>query len=133
MNKGIVLGVKCGGDPNGNGHDCNASIKSNDRVIAIQAERIDRIKKSGGWRRGTTNHWEKNRESEDFLGCKPSVNYCMHALEINKDDIDLIIVDDLGDVESQNSEIRDFIGVNTKVERISHHLYSLSLFKANIM
>ncbi len=27
MAKDIVLGVKCGGNPNWNGHDCNVAIK----------------------------------------------------------------------------------------------------------
>ena len=45
--KNIVMDIKCGGNPNGNGYDCNVSVIANGAIVAIQAESIDRIKKSG--------------------------------------------------------------------------------------
>lgn len=118
----LVLGVKCGGSPNGNGHDCNAAIKGQNQICAIQAERIDRIKKSSGWLKGTERWWTKDRTSEEYVGSKSCIKYCLDYLGIGSDQIKLVVVDDLGDEEEQKLEISEVVGFKVKVLRISHHL-----------
>ncbi|MBE5967428.1 MAG: hypothetical protein E7255_10800 [Lachnospiraceae bacterium] len=122
MGKDIVLGVKCGGNPNGNGHDCNVAIKGKGIITAIQAERLDRIKKSSGWKKGTKNYYKKDITSEDFVGSKLCIEYCMKNISMKCKDIDLIVVDDLGDRQSQINEMHKYLKKDIRIVRVSHHL-----------
>lgn len=117
-----ILGVKCGGTPNQNGHDCNAALITNDKIVAIQAERIDRIKKSSGWKRGTKEWWDKDRNSEDYVGCKASIEYCLKEAQVSIEDVEKIVIEDLGDKEVQIREISSIFMDKKPIIRISHHL-----------
>jgi len=117
-----VLGVKCGGDPNGDGHSANAAIKHGKNIVAIQAERLDRIKKSAGWRKGISNYGDKNRNDSDFVGVTECIKYCINAMKISAEQIDLVVVDNIGKFPEQEAEIRSVVGKRCPIVQISHHL-----------
>lgn len=116
------MGVQCGGEANGNGHDCNAATIHEERIVAIQAERIDRIKKSSGWKRGTIAYWTKTIGSPEFIGSVDCIGYCLDSLKLAPEDVCLVVVDDLGQKKLQKDEIRGCVGKHVKIKRISHHL-----------
>lgn len=120
--KKAVLGVKCGGIPNQNGHDCNAAVVTEDIIVAIQAERIDRIKKSSGWRRGTKDWWKKDKNSKEYVGCKDSIEYCLKEAQVSIEDIEKIVIEDLGEETGQIKEIFSMFTNKIPIIRISHHL-----------
>lgn len=117
-----VIGVKCGGDVHGNGHDCNAAFVGQGDVVAIQAERLDRIRKSEGWKRGTVVTSGMDRQSPEFVGCRPSVEYCLQAAGATAEDVGLFVCDDLGALREQDHELKAFTGHRPRVARIGHHL-----------
>lgn len=120
--KPCVLGLKCGGNPNGDGHSANAAIKCGNEIVAIQAERLDRIKKSAGWKKGTKNFESLTRNDCEFVGIKDCVQYCLDAFGISNQNIDLVVTDNIGSYEEQEKEIRQIIGNICPIVQISHHL-----------
>lgn len=118
----LVLGVKCGGNPLGNGHDCNAALVGSGQLIAIQSERFDRIRKSAGWRRSTIVNRSMSRSSPQFVGSRTAVGYCLAGLGVAEDDVELVVVDDLGGWEEQWHELGAFTRRGTQAVRIRHHL-----------
>ena len=90
--KPCVLGLKCGGNPNGDGHSANAAIKCGNEIVAIQAERLDRIKKSAGWKKGTKNFESLTRNDCEFVGIKDCVQYCLDAFGISNQNIIIFLI-----------------------------------------
>ncbi|HEY4517430.1 MAG TPA: carbamoyltransferase C-terminal domain-containing protein [Candidatus Paceibacterota bacterium] len=98
-----VLGLKIVG------HDPGAALISGNRVVAISEERLNRIKYSTG------------------LFPKLSTPYCLQALGLKPEDIDLIVMDYVGELDEKEvlaiftkENTLDFSRAEIKV--INHHL-----------
>ncbi len=89
-------------------HDTGAALLSNDKVVAISEERLDRIK-----------------HSKKFP--KLSIKYCLDALGLKEEDIDLIMIDQV-QLRSKRNMKHDFLKwdkaqlfKNAKIEIVNHY------------
>lgn len=60
--------------------------------------------------------------SPEFIGSADCIRYCLDALHLSANDIDLVVLDDLGKKNLQEKEIYASLGKHVKIKRISHHL-----------
>ncbi|HEY4517297.1 MAG TPA: carbamoyltransferase N-terminal domain-containing protein, partial [Candidatus Paceibacterota bacterium] len=98
-----VLGIKIVG------HDPGAALISGERFVAISEERLNRIKYSTG------------------LFPHLSISYCLDALNLKASDIDLIVMDAVGEFDEEQVLTRfkrenNLTFPNAEIKVINHHL-----------
>ncbi|MDO8552930.1 MAG: carbamoyltransferase C-terminal domain-containing protein [bacterium] len=100
-----VLGIKM------TGHDTGAALIADDRVVAISEERLNRIKYS------------------PHLFPKLSIDYCLKALNISPEELDLVVYDPAGteDIDIPDYTVEDVhmkLGsrfAKVRLEYVNHH------------
>lgn len=108
-----ILGLKI------SGHDTGACLVYGNKIIAVSEERLNRIKHS----------------FNDFP--KLSIDYCLSQAGIKPQDVDLVVIDQIGHRRDNDFEklFRELVGEKfskTKVEVINHHLaHAASAFFAS--
>jgi len=92
------------------GHDTGAALISNNKVVAIAEERLNRVKNS--------------------VGCFPelSINYCLETLSVEVDEVELIVIDryvpDTKDIALNVKVFEEKMGSkfpNAKIVTANHH------------